>query len=243
VNLLVNAAQAIPVGAADRNEIRVTLSTDPQGWAVASVRDTGAGIPPEIRGRLFDPFFTTKPVGEGSGLGLSISQGIVRGLGGEITVESAPGQGSTFSLRLPPCRDEAGDEAPPEAPALTPPPRAATLLLVDDEPLVTSALTRALRPWHRVTVSGSGRDALARLRGGERFDLILCDLMMPEMTGMELHAELVRVAPDQAARLVFVTGGAFSEGARSFLESWTGPWLEKPVDLEKLRRIIDERVA
>ncbi|HSN91268.1 MAG TPA: ATP-binding protein [Anaeromyxobacteraceae bacterium] len=243
VNLLVNAAQAIPVGAADRNEIRVSLGTDESGWAVASVRDTGSGIPEDVRSRLFDPFFTTKPVGEGSGLGLAVSQGIVRSLGGEITVESEVGAGSTFTVRLPPCPPDVEASPVRQEPASTPPPRRLRLLLVDDEPLVTSSLVRSLGSEHWLTVSGSGREALARIEAGERFDVILCDLMMPEMTGMELHAELARLLPDQAARVVLMTGGGFSEGARAFLASWSGPCLEKPVDLDKLRRLFHERCA
>ena len=104
VNLLVNAAQAIGDGETAANRIRIATRTDGAGRAVISVTDTGSGIPPDVLGRIFDPFFTTKPVGVGTGLGLFICHGIVKALGGEITVESAPGKGTTFRVLLPPAR-------------------------------------------------------------------------------------------------------------------------------------------
>jgi PAS domain S-box-containing protein len=111
VNLLVNAAQAIPDGKPDDNEVEVRLGVE-DGRVVLRVRDTGCGIPPENLKRIFDPFFTTKPVGVGTGLGLAISHRIVTALGGDITVESAPGSGSTFRVSLPAASDVA---APPPA--------------------------------------------------------------------------------------------------------------------------------
>jgi PAS domain S-box-containing protein len=102
VNLLVNAAQAITEGGAAANRIRISTRTDAAGRAVISVSDSGSGIPPEVLGRIFDPFFTTKPVGVGTGLGLFICHGIVKALGGEITVESKLGTGTTFRVLLPP---------------------------------------------------------------------------------------------------------------------------------------------
>jgi signal transduction histidine kinase len=237
LNLIVNAAHAIPEGASERHEIRVSLRTDERGWAVAEVADTGAGMPPEVLARLFEPFFTTKPMGEGTGLGLSISHGIVTGLGGSITVRSEVGAGSTFSVALPPSawQEAAKVSAPPE-PARVP---RARLLVVDDEPLVATAVKRALARHHDVEIAGSAADALERIRRGERFDRILCDLMMPGMGGAEFHAELSRLDGQLADRVTFMTGGAFTESAREFLERSRQPWLEKPLDLQQLRRIVD----
>jgi signal transduction histidine kinase len=237
LNLLVNAAQAIPEGASERNEIRVSLRTDERGWAVAGVADTGAGMPPEVLSRLFEPFFTTKPMGEGTGLGLSISRGIITGLGGSITVRSEVGSGTTFSVALPPSAWQQLAKAPP------PPERSAVararLLVVDDEPLVATAVRRALARHHDVEVANSGPDALERIRRGERFDRILCDLMMPGMSGAEFHAELSRFDGELAGRVTFMTGGAFTDSARDFLERSRQPCLEKPLDLQQLRRIVD----
>jgi signal transduction histidine kinase len=113
LNLLINAAQAIPEGHVDRNEIRVTVRVEEPGRVQIAVRDTGSGIAPEHRARLFDPFFTTKPVGIGTGLGLSICHGIVTALGGEIDVESEVGKGSTFRMTLPAAPAEPADSVRP----------------------------------------------------------------------------------------------------------------------------------
>ncbi len=237
LNLLLNAAHAIPEGETERNEIRVSTRTDGQGRAVVEVRDTGMGIPPEIRERIFDPFFTTKPVGEGTGLGLWICSGILNALGGEVRVESEIGRGSTFRVTLPPAvMETAGELMNPPAPVV--PAQGGRLLVIDDEPMILGALRRSLSAEYNVTCVGDGRKALERLRGGERYELILCDLMMPEMTGMDLFAELERVAPEQAARMVFVSGGAFTPRAREFLERIPNARVEKPIDLQNLRLLL-----
>jgi signal transduction histidine kinase len=235
LNLVMNAAQAIPEGK-EGGLVRVTLGTDARGWALATVQDNGSGIAPEHLSRIFDPFFTTKPVGVGTGLGLSISQGIVLAFGGELSVESAPGAGATFRVAFPAAT---GGEQPLPPPPPLPPSARRKLLVVDDEPLVCQAVRRALARHHDVAAATSAPAALKQLAGGDRFDLILCDLMMPEMTGMEFHDALARLSPEQAARVVFMTGGAFTDGARAFLERYPGPALDKPLDLEQLRRIVD----
>ncbi|HEX9290581.1 MAG TPA: cache domain-containing protein [Anaeromyxobacteraceae bacterium] len=236
LNLIINAAQAIPEGAADANEIRLATRTDPAGRAVVEVRDTGAGIAPEDLRRIFDPFFTTKPVGVGTGLGLAICRNIVASMGGEISVETELGKGSAFRVSLPPApRADAGPEveAAPERAA-----RRGRILAVDDEPLVGVAVRRALAAEHDVVTETTARAALDRLRAGERFDVILCDLMMPEKSGMELYAELARVAPDLAPRIVFLTGGAFTSTASAFLDATTNPLVEKPFETQQLRAVI-----
>jgi signal transduction histidine kinase len=242
LNLLVNAAQAVPEGAADGNVVRATVGTDEQGWAFAEVSDTGAGIAPEVKNRLFDPFFTTKPVGKGTGLGLSVSQGIVSALGGRITVMSEVGRGSTFRVTLPPHLGSAPTATAPLAPTPASS-RRAKVLVVDDEPLVAAAVRRQLAGEHDVEVVTSGADALARVRRGERFDIVLCDLVMPGMTGVQLAAELERIAPAQAQALLFMTGGAFTESMKQFAEAHAGQLLQKPVDPEALRRRVQDRLS
>ncbi len=235
LNLLVNAAQAIPEGHADTHEIRVATRSDEHGNVVIEVSDTGMGILPENIPRIFDPFFTTK--GEtGTGLGLSISHGAVRSLGGDIKVTSVLGQGTTFQVILPPAKSWRG-----AVPVSSHDVRALTrqrVLVVDDERLVGEAIARALSEENDVEVVTEARQALARIAKGDPFDIILCDLMMPVMTGMDLYAEIVRVAPKLVGRLVFMTGGAFTPRARAFLESVNNPCLEKPLDTSKLRSII-----
>ncbi|MFL5303363.1 MAG: ATP-binding protein [Anaeromyxobacteraceae bacterium] len=244
VNLLVNAAQAIPDDAAERHVVRVKLGGDQDGCAFAEVSDTGSGIPPEVMDRLFDPFFTTKPVGKGTGLGLSISQGIVTALGGRITVTSEVGRGSTFRVTLPPLEASTCPTPPPLAPAPAPPaPRRARVLVVDDEPLVGAAVRRDLEREHDVEVVTSGVEALDRMRRGERFDVVLCDIVMPQMSGAQLAGELQLIAPDQAEALLFMTGGAFTEGTARFVEQNAARVLEKPVDSETLRRHVHARLA
>ncbi len=239
LNLLVNAAQAIPEGHADRNEIRVsTRMVDHK--VIVEVRDSGGGIPPEIRDRIFDPFFTTKAVGVGTGLGLSICHGIVTSVGGEISVESEVGKGTTFRIVLP-----ASKEKMALAPAGGPAPRTVTrgrVLLVDDDPLVLSTLRRTLSS-HEITSKTRAREALALIESGTRYDAIVCDVMMPEMTGADLHAAIARLDASQADRMIFVTGGAFTPAARQFLSRVKNPRIQKPFDAASLRQNVTDMVA
>ncbi len=234
LNLLINAAQAIPEGNAAENEIRVSTRLDGAGRVVVEVRDTGSGIPQEHLPRIFDPFFTTKPIGVGTGLGLSICHAIVSNLGGELQVESEVGRGSTFRVLLPPAHRPA---AQPSASAGDAPVPRGRILVVDDEPLVGRSIRRVLSPPHDVASESSGRAALARLEAGERFDLVICDLMMPDMTGMDLYAA-VRHLPGAAERFVFLTGGAFTDAAREFLAGTDRPRIDKPFDPKGLRDLV-----
>jgi PAS domain S-box-containing protein len=243
INLLVNAAEAIPEGRAEANEIRLSTRTDAAGWVVVEIQDSGGGIPPHVRDRIFDPFFTTKPVGKGTGLGLSISHGIVRSLGGEITFRSEVGKGSTFIVALPPATETARPIASNESSPRVAHERRGHVLIVDDEVLFATSLRRLLSNEHTVTVVNSGRDALAKVRAGERYDVILCDLMMPEISGADLHATLSELAPDLAERMIFITGGAFSPASQQFLERITNQCFEKPCDVEELRAAIRRCVS
>jgi signal transduction histidine kinase len=241
LNLIVNAAQAIQEGNAEQNLIRVSTEIDPATGRVAvEVRDSGAGIPPENLARIFDAFFTTKPVGLGTGLGLSICHRIVTGIGGEIQVHSQPGKGTVFRVLLPPALSESA--LSPTMSTVGHSTRRGRVLIIDDEPMVARALGRMLDPEHEVTITSGAGDARQRIVAGERYDVILCDLMMPQMTGMELHAHLLRSVPDQAARMVFLTGGAFTPGARIFLDGIPNQRVEKPFDTQHLRSIINDRV-
>jgi PAS domain S-box-containing protein len=235
LNLLLNAAQAIVDGRADHHEIRIRATSDEKHVRV-EIEDTGAGIPTVILRRIFDPFFTTKAHGLGTGLGLSISHQIVRSMGGEITVDSKSGQGSTFCVRLP----VAAVQRVPSAVAVEPV-RALTarILLIDDEAAVGRSLRMLLAPDNDVIAVTSAEDALARLGGGERFDAIVCDLMMPEISGIELYDKLAEVAPDCTTRIIFMTGGAFTQQARDFLTKLDRPHLEKPFTEAQLRHAIE----
>jgi signal transduction histidine kinase len=236
LNLLVNAAQAMPESQASRNEIRVTTRTAEDGQAIVEVSDTGSGIPKENLERIFDAFFTTKPLGVGTGLGLAICRGIVVDLGGHIEVESEVGKGTLFRLVLP-----AGCESATVVKAARADPVGirSRVLVVDDEVALGRALSRKLSARHDVTVLTGGAEAVACLASGARFDVILLDVMMPDMSGMRVHQEFQVIAPDQAARIIFLTGGAFSASAREFLDRVPNPRLEKPVETTTLLALID----
>ncbi|MBN8612700.1 MAG: response regulator [Deltaproteobacteria bacterium] len=241
LNLLLNAARAIEVGRVADNEILVRIGETERGEGFVEVRDTGSGIDETVLPRIFDPFFTTKP-SFGSGLGLAISARIVAGLGGSITVDSRAGRGSSFRVTLPAAEQDIDGPATRRA-KISSTGRAGRILVVDDEPLLGSALRRMLASRHDVTVETDGRAALGRIEHGERFDVILCDLMMPEMDGRAFHEAVRRMAPAQAERFVFMTGGAFTQGAREFLEQADVRSVEKPFDVATIRRIVRELVV
>ena len=241
LNLVVNAAQSIPEGNADRNVIRVSTALDAASErVVVEVRDSGSGIAREHLPRIFDAFFTTKPVGVGTGLGLSICHRIVTGLGGDIRVESEEGLGTSFRVLLTPTREEVQAIIPVSAPERSI--RRGKVLVVDDEPMIGRAIKRALQQDHDVSLATSAGEAWERVTSGERFDVILCDLMMPQMTGMELHAELLGAVPEQASVMVFLTGGAFTPGARAFLDGIANQRIDKPFDAQHIRAIVGDRI-
>ena len=240
LNLVVNAAQSLPEGHADRNEIRVTTAAE-GGFVRVEISDTGPGIPPDVMKRLFTPFVTSKPQGVGTGLGLSICHRIITDLGGEILASTSE-RGTTFTVLLPLSRANAEPSAPPPGPVARAT-RRAKVLAIDDEPMIAKVITRAIGRDHDVTTTNRGRDALDLVRGGARFDLILCDLMMPELTGVEVYEEMLRIAPEQAAAIVFLTGGAFTPAAQDFLDQVANPRVEKPFETAAILDIINERLA
>ena len=238
VNLLVNASQAIAEGAAHENRIVARIRSE-GGRVIVEVQDTGTGISKQILARIFDPFFTTKPPGEGTGLGLAICRRLVADMGGTLEVESELGVGSTFRVSLPEALG-AQPSAEPEVAETAPTPT--RILVVDDEPLVRRTLARLLGRNHDVELVADGATALARLESGDEYDVILCDLMMPDMTAMDLH-EILRDRGDLVSRMIFMTGGAFTARARAFVESIDRPVIDKPPEKGVLEAAIAEVVA
>ncbi|HOU94858.1 MAG TPA: ATP-binding protein, partial [Polyangiaceae bacterium] len=237
LNLLVNAAQAIPPGAVEQNQVTVATGTGEDGAVLITITDSGCGVPEELRNRIFDPFFTTKPPGQGTGLGLAICLKIVRELGGAIELESRLGAGTTFRVRLP-----VATEAPP--PPSTAPQASGRsggqglVLVVDDERPFADAVQRLLRGYV-VTQALDGDEALECCRR-QRFDAIVCDLVMPRRNGWELFAALRTERPGQEERMIFVTAGAAMPTAKAFLASVPNAVLEKPFDPQALRAAVRE---
>ncbi len=248
LNLLINAAHAIPEGDVERNEIRIRTWSE-NDEVFVEVRDTGAGIRPEHIERLFDPFFTTKDVGFGTGLGLSISHRLIASMGGRIEVDSEQNKGSRFTVCLP--ASQAIQEKSTERPAvrtLEPANEVDTvprgrILVVDDEKSIGHMVGRILSRRHDVTVLTSGEEAQRVLSEDSSFDLILCDMAMPRFSGMDLYDWLLNTNPDLAFRLVFMTGGAFTPKAKECLERVSNLHVEKPFDVANLRKLVNELVV
>lgn len=244
LNLLVNAAQAIAPGNVAGNSIRISTRMGFDGRVVIDIRDTGPGMSEETCRRLFTPFFTTKPVGSGTGLGLAICQRIVESLGGTILVESELGKGTCFSVRLPAA--EIRPEAELGAGCCLPEPDSGgargRVLVIDDNSIVLQSAGRVLRSEHDLTLLDRAPKAVELIERGERFDVILCDLMMPEMTGMEFNAWLERHDPRQAEKVIFLTGGAFTHEAQAFLDAQARQRFEKPFDLQDLRHLVQRSI-
>ena len=243
LNLLLNAEHAILAGGKG-DTIRVRTrerKENGRSSVVVEFEDNGSGIPPEVMPRIFEPFFTTKKVGEGTGLGLSVSYGIVQQHGGRLTAESVPDR-TVFTLELP-------SVAPAEPARQAASPRHAGVfgfgrraLVVDDEPGMVELLTALLKDtgW-QVEVASTGRSALERVRA-TRFDIVLSDIRMPDGSGEDFYRAVVREQPALAKRFVFMTGDTANPSAWQFLEAEKVPVLEKPFTAESLFRVL-ERLA
>ncbi len=242
LNLLVNAAQAIDEGYVEGNRIHVRVWSDADHvWL--EVSDTGQGIPADRVSRIFDPFYSTKPVGIGSGLGLSICKTIVTEYGGDISVHSTPGEGSRFVVRLPRHRPSGERRsAPPRREETSPVTTGGRVLVVDDELAVRRILERVLGRDHEVVTAPSGEAARAILETDQAFHAILCDMMMPGGSGMDLHRWLSEAHPALAGCVIFMTGGAFTPRAREYLARLDSPRLDKPFDMAELRRLVSRVV-
>jgi hypothetical protein len=242
LSLAVNARDAMP----DRGRLRIRSrnlpwhsAATPAGWVELSVSDTGVGMDPLTRTRVFEPFFTTKGTGKGTGLGLSTAYGVVTQSGGAIAVESEPGKGATFSIRLPAAEGTAEPLGRPSGP-MRGPGGNETILLVEDEPALRAVARRVLEGGgYRVVETSGGEAALTLLEGGtDGVDLLLTDVIMPGMSGPQLAARVREILP--GLRVQFMTG--YSEDAVAFhgkLAQGTA-CLQKPFSPDRLLRFVRE---
>lgn len=249
LNIILNAEQAMEGQGGGRLVLRTRsreatasdLDSEARGFILVEFEDDGPGIPPAVLSRIFDPFFTTKEVGKGTGLGLSIAYGYVAEHDGHIWVENnpPPRKGCTFYVELPVVPKEPGREEIPEAARQEPFPGPARILVVEDEQIVAELYARALgNLGHRVEVATDGQEALQRLRA-EPFDLVVSDVKMPGMDGVEFYEALRATHPGLAERILFITGDTVSRKTRHFLEESRKPHLSKPVDLEQLEDLVN----
>ncbi len=238
LNLVVNAHQAMKQTGGGQLTIETSLKRDK---VLVSVADTGPGIPPENLTRIFDPFFTTKPPGQGTGLGLSVSLGIIQDLGGRIWAESTPGQGATFFIELPVAKKEQPVRpAPAEAGEGPLAPTGTRVLIVDDEPAVRDVLESALEAaGYLVQSARDGDEALLMLRTGD-FHVVVCDLRLPGVDGTRLYEMMVDERPHLARRFIFITGDTVSPETRDFLQRTGCRSLAKPFRLTQLRQVVAE---
>ncbi len=240
VNLLLNAAQSFAPANTDKNEVCIETSVDVTGHIQVEIRDTGEGIPENIRNRIFDPFFTTKPAGTGMGLGLSICRGIVASMGGEIQVESEVGKGTILRVLIPPAQTpskKVSAEVIRDGPL-----NKGRFLVVDDDDLVLCTIKRILRD-HDLVCTTNAHEALNLLKRGERFDLIFSDIMMPSMSGIAFYEALLQRDPAMAQRMIFLSGGSSSPKVDDFLKSVSNVRVEKPFAIDDLRNTVHRLLA
>jgi PAS domain S-box-containing protein len=244
LNMLNNAEQAIR---AVRRSGKIMLRTGVEDDNVyLEIEDDGPGVPQDVRDRIFDPFFTTKDYGEGTGLGLSVSYGIVQEHGGSIDLlPKRDGGGSRFRILLPVVE---GPEELPEAPAPSEPEAQANLLegrqilVAEDEPLVLELLARLLTDaGATVTMAQDGEEAWNRLCEDE-FDLVVTDLCMPNVCGQELYERVAAERPELMRRFVFATGDLVRQETMAFLHRLPNRILPKPLEMETVRRVLSQAI-
>jgi two-component system cell cycle sensor histidine kinase/response regulator CckA len=244
LNLVINAEQAM-LSANGRGTLVVRTWHDAdQESVVLEINDDGPGIPDELQPKIFDPFFTTKEVGQGTGLGLTVAYAIVQEHGGRIRLESRPGAGASFYVelpvtgaRLPPVQAARPLEDPIEAIA------GASILVVEDEAKLASAVVDALRDAGYIVEHAPDGEAALRKVEAEAFDLVICDLKMPRVDGMAFYRELSAAAPGLSKRVIFVTGDVAGTDAETFLEESGCRWLAKPFRLGDLLRAIRDTLS
>lgn len=235
VNVLLNAIQAVDPKAGSK--IRVTTTRTTGQRVTVELRDTGHGIPPAVRARVFEPFFTTRPVGAGTGLGLSMAKALVERFGGDISLDSAEGAGTTVRIQLREVPAERAAPPPAVDIAEDDPPRR-RVLVVDDEALIADVLARTLSLHHDIETASSGPAAL-ELLATSTYDVVLCDIMMPGMNGRELYDRIAAVHPGLERRIVFMSGGTFGSGLGRAFDGLPNQQIAKPFAIARVLEVIE----
>jgi two-component system NtrC family sensor kinase len=240
LNLFTNATHALK-GSRGRGTLWVRSSRKGTDVAV-EVTDDGPGIPPEHLGRIFDPFFTTKAAGEGTGLGLSLSIGIIDGHGGQMKVENLSGAGARFSITLP-IGQEAETAKPAAAADLPTVSRRGRILVVDDEDKLRATLSDVFTALgHRVQGAATGQEAIGAMER-EDYDLVFLDLRLPDIHGKEVWLWTQSHKPALSSRVVFITGDTMSADTQKSIQETGRPLLFKPLTMEHVRRVVVETLA
>jgi two-component system cell cycle sensor histidine kinase/response regulator CckA len=235
LNLLINAEQAM-LSAHGRGLLSVHTRHDrDRNTAVIEVQDDGPGIVEDLQQKIFDPFYTTKEVGKGTGLGLSVAYAIVQEHGGRIWVSSARGRGSSFFVELPAGTQYQSKQAAADPVALEQF-KGRRVLVIEDEPALATALAEALADAGFVVErAADGEEGLTAIAHHE-YDLVVCDLKMPRLDGMQFYRAMAAATPSLSRRVIFVTGAVAGTDAESFLEETGCRWLAKPFRLGDLLR-------
>ncbi|NJN47802.1 MAG: response regulator [Candidatus Competibacteraceae bacterium] len=240
MHLLVNAQQALePIP--EPRRLMISAGFDEANDAIyVQIGDNGPGIPRNMLHRIFEPFFTTKGVGEGSGVGLSVSHGIIHSHGGTITVDVPACGGTLFEIRLP---REGAEGMETQHPVITVKPDDRHILIVDDVVEIAQMLSEILsEAGYHIEIAEDGLAALKKL-DKRCFDLIVSDLGMPQLDGPGLYTKLQERNPRLLERLIFVTGDTLSQTIREFLVEANRPVIEKPFVPEEIRRVIGLTLA
>ncbi len=237
-NLLLNAAHALPRGAAETHSVKLVASHD-ETHVELCIEDTGEGIPPEHLPHLFEPFYTTRTERGGTGLGLAICRTLMAAQNGEIHITSEPGKGTSVTLRMPIATELEAPRAVAQPRTIVTPRR---VLLVDDDLQILELMCKSLAP-HAVSVASSGREALRLLEQGERFDVIVCDLVMPDVSGVEVHERVRKLTPGFERRIIFMTGGILTSASPNVIASLPNACLHKPFPMDALVDEIERTVA
>ena len=244
LNLTINAEHAMLAARGRGTLVYRTWHDRERDSAVVEVNDDGPGMSEELQGRVFDPFFTTKEVGKGTGLGLTVAYAIVQEHGGRIWVQSRLGAGTSFFMELP-LTGQSLDAKPAAAQAPIPLDafKGLRVLVVEDEPALGAAVSEALADaGFDVDRASDGEEGLTRLSEA-RYDLIICDLKMPRIDGMQFYRAMAAASPALARRVIFVTGDVAGTDAGRFLEETACRWLSKPFRLGDLLRAARDTLA